>query len=51
MLTAILEPALRVTKCKQAHEFPRNSPSLYPRLPARVQKRASGNHTDICARA
>jgi hypothetical protein len=47
MLTAILEPALPVTKCMQAHESPSNSPCLYPRLPARVQKGASGIHTDI----
>lgn len=50
MLTAILEPTLRVTKCMQAHESPRNPPCLYPRLPARVQKGASGNHTDMRAR-
>jgi hypothetical protein len=49
MLTAILDSALRDTKCMQAHESPRNSPCLYPRLPARVQKGASGIHTDICA--
>jgi len=49
MLTAIMEPALRVTKCMQAHESPKNSSCLYPRLPARVQKCASGIHTDICA--
>jgi len=34
----------------QARESPTNSPCLYPRLPARVQKGASVIHTDTCAR-
>lgn len=50
MLTAIMEPELRVTKCMQAHESPRNSPCLYRGLPARVQTGVSGIQTDICAR-